>query len=137
MVISTMECIKPNTMPNNTLSSKNWKICSTVSTPGTIKDANKQAKIPVAPREKSILPEFRLVFKARAAINVMTAVLPMIMILLKLSNASPIINNPTPFAFDMIHAITIIKVGKNSDQNNFDPNLFVLGLFNRELLTEC
>ena len=132
--MSTKEWIKPNTMPNRMLRSRNWKMCSTVSTPGTIKDASKQARIPVAPREKSILPELRLVLSASAAIRVIRIVLPMIIMLPKLSKESPMINKPTPFARDMMHAITIINVGQNSDQNNLIPNLFVFGLLNTELL---
>ena len=57
VVINTNEWIKPNIIPNKILNNKNWKICSIVSTPGTISEANKHAKIPVAPKEKSILPE--------------------------------------------------------------------------------
>ena len=33
----------------------------------TINEANKDPKIPVAPKEKSIRPEFKLLFKAKAA----------------------------------------------------------------------
>ena len=105
-----------------------------MSTPGTIRDASKQAKIPVAPREKSILPEFKFVLRARAAINVIRIVLPIIIMLLKLSKGSPIMNKPTPLALDIMQAIMIITTGQNNDQNTFVPNLLDLGFFRGELL---
>ena len=64
----------------------------------------------------------------------LVTLLPIIIMLFKLSNELPIINNPIPLVFEMTEAMIIITTGQNNDQNNLVPNLFDFGLLNNELL---
>lgn len=97
--IKTMEWMKPKIIPKRMERKRKAKIWAGVSTPGTIKEAKRQARTPVAPREKSIRPEFRLVLRAKAAINVMVRVLSMMRPLARLSNGEvEMMKKPVPEA---------------------------------------
>ena len=77
--------IIPNTIDNNANSKMFWIVAKS----GIIFEANSTAKIPVAPKEKSILPELRLEFNARAASRVNVIVLMNVIIFFTHPRVSP------------------------------------------------
>ena len=89
----------------------------------TMREAKRQARMPVAPREKSIRPELRFVLRARAAISVLVIVLSLILLFETLSIVEPMKNNPVSLRFDNRTAIRILTTGQNKDQKSFLPVL--------------
>lgn len=117
--------MKPKILPKRMERRRKRKIWLMVST-WTIREAKRQAKIPVAPSEKSIRPELRLVFKARAAIRVLVIVLSLIILFETLSLVEPMKNNPVSLRFDNRTAIKILTTGQKRDQKSFFPVLLSL-----------
>ena len=124
----TMEWMNPKIMPNRIETNKKRKMLLTVAMSGTIREAKRQAKMPVAPKEKSIRPELRLVFKAKAAMRVMSMDFAMIMMLAMLSLLEPMMKRPVPLMLDKRIATRSITTGQRRDQKSFFPMLFSLRL---------
>ena len=88
----------------------------------TINEANKDPKMPVAPKEKSIRPEFKLLFKAKAATRVKVKVLTKTMMFLTVPKP-PVgeINKVLPAAEAKIKAIKEKTTGTPKEKNNLRP----------------
>ena len=118
----TMEWMNPKIMPKRIETNKKRKMLLTVAMSGTIREAKRQAKMPVAPKEKSIRPEFKLLFKAKAATRVKVKVLTKTMMFLTVPKP-PVgeINKVLPAAEAKIKAIKEKTTGTPKEKNNLRP----------------